>query len=40
MLMCISSERLKSKENKNRNMNIAITSGVFVLIGLLQAIIV
>ena len=39
-LMCVSSERLKSKENKNRNMNIAITSGIFVFIGVLQAILV
>ena len=39
-LMCVSSERLKSKENKNRNMNIAITSGIFIFIGILQAIVV
>ena len=40
VLMCVSSNRLKSKENKNRNMNIAITSGIFIFIGLLQSIIV
>lgn len=38
-LMCISNKRLKSSENKNRNMNINICSGIFVFIGILQAIV-
>ena len=39
LLSCISGDYLKTKENKNRTLNIAICSGVFLGIGLIQVII-
>ncbi len=36
LLCCISNDRVKCTEKENRNMNIAITSCVFLVIGLLQ----
>lgn len=40
LLFCLSSKKLKNYENENRVMNIAIGSGIFIFIGLLQLILV
>lgn len=40
VLMCISHPKVKCEKSKNRNMNIQIISGIFIIIGIMQNIII